>query len=138
MPSLSEAEQLVGELVGHLPRRAAAHDLLREAAEVVDEKDAEADRDRPQLADRQRLDLLVGAHHATQDLGIEAAVGVGDVGPREPQHPRIAGEMASGQLGELAVVVRRQVVVDLAELLVDDVEVVDEPLGGRRDRRAPP
>ena len=42
--------------------------------------------------------------------------------------------MPLGQLGELAVVVRRQVVADLAELLVDDVEVVDEPLGGRRDR----
>jgi hypothetical protein len=27
-----------------------------------------------------------------------------------------------------------QIVADLAELLVDDVEVVDQPLGGRRDR----
>jgi hypothetical protein len=42
--------------------------------------------------------------------------------------------MAIGQLGKLAVVVRGQIVADLAELLVDDVEVVDEPLSGRRDR----
>ena len=42
--------------------------------------------------------------------------------------------MAAAQLGQLAVVVRGQVVADLAELLVDDREVVDEPLGGRRDR----
>ena len=38
------------------------------------------------------------------------------------------------QLGQLAVVVGRQVVADLAELLVDDREVVDEPLCSRRDR----
>ena len=131
---LVELEQLVGELIGQLPRGTAPHDLLREAAEVVDEKDADADRDRPELADRQRLDLLIRAHHAAQDLGIEAAVGVRDVGPREAHHPRIAGEMAARQLRELAVVARGQVVVDLAELLVDDVEVVDEPLGRRRDR----
>ena len=131
---VAEAEQAVGELVGHLARRAAAHDLLGEAAKVLDEQDAKADRDRPELADRQRLDLLVGAHHAPQALGIEAAVGVGDVCPGQTEHPRVAGEVAIGQLGKLAVVVRRQVVADLAELLVDDGEVVDEPLGGRRDR----
>ena len=111
-----------------------AHDLLGEAAQVLDEQDAQADRDRPQLADRQRLDLLVRAHDPAQALRIEAAVGVRDVGPGEAEDPRVAGEMALGQLGELAVVVRRQVVADLAELLVDDVEVVDEPLRGRRDR----
>jgi hypothetical protein len=38
--------------------------------------------------------------------------------------------MTRRKLGQLAVVVRRQVVTDLAELLVDDVEVVEKPLGG--------
>ena len=42
--------------------------------------------------------------------------------------------MALGELGKLAVIVRRQVVTDLPQLFVDDVEVVDEPLGCRRDR----
>ncbi len=130
----AEAEQAVGELVRLLARCPAAHDLLGEAAEVLDEEDPQADRDRPELADRQRLHPLVGAHHAPQALRVEAAVRVCDVGPGETQDPRVAREMALGQLGELAVVVRRQVVADLAELLVDDVEVVDEPLGGRRDR----
>ena len=130
----AEAEQAVGELVRLLPRCPASHDLLRDAAEVVDEEDPEADRDRPQLADRQRLHALVGAHHAPQALRFEAAVRVRDVGPGKTQDPRVAREMALGQLGELAVVVRGQVVADLAELLVDDVEVVDEPFGGRRDR----
>ncbi|CAN5576975.1 hypothetical protein BH24CHL9_BH24CHL9_06540 [soil metagenome] len=41
--------------------------------------------------------------------------------------------MPLGELGQLAVVVRGQVIADLAKLLVHDVEVVDEPFGGRRD-----
>ncbi len=43
----AEAEKAVGELVRLLPRCPASHDLLRDAAEVVDEEDPEADRDRP-------------------------------------------------------------------------------------------
>ncbi len=130
----AEAEQAVGDLVGRLPGRAAAHDLLREAAEVVDKENPQADGDRPQLADRERLHLLVRAHHAPQALRVETAVRVRDIGPGEAQDPRVPCEMTVGQLGELAVVVRGQVVADLAELFVDDGEVVDEPLCGRRDR----
>jgi hypothetical protein len=39
-----------------------------------------------------------------------------------------------GELGQLPVVVGRQVVADLAELLLDDMEVVDQPFRRRRDR----
>ena len=46
----------------------------------------------------------------------------------------VTSEMAIGQLGQLAVVVGWQIVADLTELLVDDREVVDQPLGGRCDR----
>ena len=130
----AQTEKGVGKLISFLPRRAASHDLFRDTAQVVDEEDPEADRDRPQLTHRQRLHLLVGAHHAPQALRLKAAVGMGDVGPGETQDPRVAREVALGQLGELAVVVRGQVVADLSELLVDDVEVVDQPLGSRRDR----
>ena len=129
----ADPEQSVGELVRQLPRGATADDPLGQAAEVVDEQDPQADRDRPQLADRERLDLLVGADHPPQTLRVEPAVRVGDVRPGEAQDPRIALEVALGQLRQLAVVVRRQVVADLAQLLVDDGEVVDEPLGRRGD-----
>ena len=78
--------------------------------------------------------LLVGADHPPQALRLEPAVRVRDVRPGEAEDPRIAREVAVGQLRKLAVVVGRQVVADLAELLVDDVEVVDEPFGRRRDR----
>ena len=133
-PVRAEAEQVVRELVRLLSGGAAMHDLLREPAEVVDEEDSEGDRDRPQLADRERLDGLVGTHHAPQALRLEQAVGVRDVRPGHAHHAGVAGEMALGELGQLAVVVGRQVVADLAELFVDDRVVVDEPLGRRRDR----
>ncbi len=129
----AEAEEAVGELVGRLPRSPAPHDLLGEAPEIVHEEDPEGDRGRPELADRERLHFLVRPHHAPQALRVETAVRVGDIRPGEAQDPRVALEMASGQLGELAVVVRGQVVADLAELLVDDRVVVDEPLSGRCD-----
>ena len=93
-----------------------------------------ADRDGPQLAERQRLDPLVGDHQAPEAVGVEAAVGMGDVGPGQAEDPRIAFEGTLGELGQLTVVVLRQVVPDLPELLLDDVEVVDQPLGRRRDR----
>ena len=132
--SRTQTEQPVGELVGLLARGAAAHDLLGEAAQVLHQQDPEADRECPQLADRQRLHLLVRAHGPPQAVRIEAAVGMRDVGPGETEDPGVAGQVPLGQFRELAVVVRRQVVVDLAKLLVDDVVVVDEPLRGRGDR----
>ncbi len=69
-----------------------------------------------------------------QALRVEAAVGVSDVRPGQTDDPGIPLEMALGELGQLAVVVRGQIIADLAQLLVHDVEVVDEPLSGRRDR----
>ena len=131
---VADTQDAVGQLIGHLPRCTPANDLLRQAAEVLDQEDAQGDRGRPQFADGQRLDFLVGAHHAPQALRVEAAVGVRDVGPGETEHSRVAGERPLGQLRQLAVVVRRKVVADLAQLLVDDREVVDQPLGRRRDR----
>ncbi len=130
----AQAQQAIGEQVRPLAGRPALHDLLREAAEVLDEEDPQADRDRPQLADGQRLHRLVGADHAPKALRVEAAVGVGDVRPGKPHDARVALEVAVGQLRELPVVVRGKVVADLAQLLVDDREVVDQPLGRRRDR----
>ena len=61
------------------------------------------------------------------------AVGVRDEGPGEAEDARIAGERPVGELRQLAVVAGRQVVADLADLLLDEVVVVEQPLGGRRD-----
>ena len=72
-------------------------DLFRQPSEVLDEEDAQADRDRPQLSDRQRLDLLIGEHHSTEALRIEATVRVRQVRPGEAEHPWVALEVTAGQ-----------------------------------------
>ena len=43
------------------------------------------------------------------------------------------GQEAAAQLGQLLEVAGRQVEADLADVAFDDVEVVDQPLGGRCD-----
>src|SRR5688500_4103011 len=56
-----------------------------------------------------------------------------DEGPGHAENPRIPGERPAGELRQLAVVARRQIVADLADLLFDEVVAVEQPLGGRRD-----
>ena len=131
---LAEAQQAVGDLVGSISGGSTAHDLLRHAAQVLDQEDPQAGRDRPELAHRQRLHALERGYEATQTLGIEAAVRVRDIGPGHIEDSRVSLEVPVGELGQLAIVVRGQIVADLAQLLIDDMEVVNEPFGGRRDR----
>jgi hypothetical protein len=126
-------QEPVGQGVGFRARGPAHPDAHRRAPQVLDEGHAQRDRDCPQLADRQRLNALVGAHEAAQHLLIEAAVGMRDEGPGHAENPRIPGERPAGELRQLAVVARRQIVADLAYLLLDQVVVVEQPLGGRRN-----
>ena len=132
-PVIGESEHLVGDTVGGLTRLTLEYDPFREAAKVLHEHDAQRDRHGPQLADRERRHVLVGAHEATECVRVEAAVGERDVGPGHAVDAREAGELGLGQLRQRAVVAGREVLADLTDLLVDDVEVVDEPLGGGRD-----
>ncbi len=80
------------------------------------------------------MDSLVGADEARERLGVEPTVGVLDERQGERIDARVALERARRELRELAVEAPGEVVHDLAELLVDDREVVHEPLGRRRDR----
>ncbi len=127
-------EQTVRERVGLFAGGSRPNDPVREAPQVFDQDDTERDRDCPELPDRQRRDPLVRADEAAEHLRIEAAIGVGHERPRDSENARESLQMSFGELRQLSVEARRQVVVDLANLLLDDVKVVDEPFGGRRDR----
>ena len=129
----AEPEQLVGQRVGGLPGGPPEHDPLREPPEVFEEHHAQRDRHRPELADGQRLDALIGVHEPAQGLGVEPAVRVGHEGPGDAVDAGISGEGPFGELGQLAIEAGGQIVADLAELLVHDVEVVGQPLGRRGD-----
>src|ERR1700720_134504 len=53
-----------------------------------------------------------------------------DVGPGDSEDAWIAFERAVGELGQLAVEAARKVVANLANLLLDDMKVIDQPFGG--------
>ena len=54
--------------------------------------------------------------------------------PRRAEHARISGERTVSELRQLPVIARRQVVADLADLLLDEMIVVEQPFGRRGDR----
>ena len=56
---------------------------------------------------------------------------MGDKGPGHAEDPRIAGEWSCGQLRQLPVIAGRQIVANFADLLFDEMVVVEQPLGGR-------
>ena len=130
----TEPEQLVGEGVGVMAGGAALHDALGQAPEILHEHHPQGDRDRPEFADRQRLHALVGTYEAVERLGLEAAIRVRDEVPGESEHAWVALKRPFGELGQLAVEPGREIFADLAHDVVDDVEVVDEPLRGGSDR----
>ena len=129
-----EPQKFIGDLVRQPSRCSRTDDLLCTASEILDQQDAQGDRRCPELAGRQWLHALIGANHATKTLRIESTVGMGDVCPRQAQDSWVAGQGTVGQLWKLAIVVRVQIVAYLAQLLVDDREVVDQPFSGWRHR----
>ena len=133
---VSRHEQPVGELFGVVTFATRDRDLLGEPPQVLDEHDAQRDRDGPQLADREGLDGLVRRDEATQHLGIEVTVGVRDERPGDAEDPRIARERTVRELRQLPVEAGRQVQSRVADLLLHEVVVVQQPLGGRH-RAAP-
>ena len=46
----------------------------------------------------------------------------------------VAGQLAFREFGEFIIVAPRQVLANLAQLLLDQVEIVDQPLACRRSR----
>ena len=111
--------------------------LLRQAAQVLDEGELEHARPGPQLADRERRDRLVAVEEAEELLPVEAAVAVADELHGQGVDARVSGELAGGELGQLAVVAARQVLAHVADLGSDQVVVVEQPLRRRRDELSP-
>ncbi len=129
----AEAHQAIRRLIGPGPLLAGVDDQLRQASKVLHERHAKVDGDRPEFADGQRLDTLVGKDESPDCLHLEPAVGMGDVGPCQPVDTGIPREMARLDLRKQAVVAAWEVVPDATQLFVHDVEVVEDPLGGGCD-----
>ena len=59
---------------------------------------------------------------------------MGNEGPGQTEYPWIPGERSGGELRQLPVVTGRQIGADLANLLFDQIIIVDQPFRRRRDR----
>ena len=81
----------------------------------------------------QRLYRLVRGDERPQAVAVHPAVGVGDQFQRDVVHPRQPGRRPAGQPGQFAAVPARQVPAGGPDLLLDQVIVVEEPLGRGRD-----
>ncbi len=123
----------VAAQVGDLARRLVGGRSLGETAQVLEQDDAQRRRQRPQLAERELANLLVGAQEVDQQVVVEGAVGVGDEGPGDAVDPRQADQRLVLEDREVAEIATRQAVLDLARLRFDQVEVVEQPLGRRAD-----
>ncbi len=96
---LADAEQAIGHRIGVEARRSAIGDLVGEAPQILDQHNAQRDCHRPQFADRQRLYRLIIAYEAAQQIGIEAAIRMGDKRPGETEHARLTRKWSAAEFG---------------------------------------
>ena len=130
--AVAGAEHLVRHLVGRLAQLARAVHPHRDAAQVLDQHEAQQRWQRPQLADLQRHHRLEAFHDRLEAAQRHRAVGMRDIDPGNRQRAR--HRRASGQLHrrQLAVEAARQVALDLEARLLDEIVVVEQPLRRRR------
>jgi len=102
---------------------------LGQAAEVLDQDQPEHRRHGPEFADGERSHRLEGLEEPRDPRFVELAVGVGDQGKGQRVDPRIPSDMADGQLRQLGVIAAGKVLLDLPEHVLDDMEVVRQPVG---------
>ena len=133
----STAGHPIHQRVRLCPKPLRLGDLNRKAPHVFDQHDPQRDCDGPKLADQQRRAALIGLHELPQNRAGNQAVGVGNIGPGDGENTRIAGKMAFGQFGQLAVKARRKILGDLAQLQFHQMEIVQQPFRRRRDRLSP-
>ena len=72
-----------------------------------------------------------------QQIRGKATIGVRHQGPGDAVNAGVAGQYAFGQFGQLPVIAFRQVGEDIADLLVDDMKIIQQPFRRRGDGMLP-
>ena len=113
---------------------ASRREHVASRAQMVEQRELQRARPRPQLAHRQRRDRLEGADEPLQPLRVEPARARSDQLERQRVDARQPGELVGGDARKPLEERRREIVMDVARRGRDDVEVVEQPFGGRRHR----
>ena len=131
-------EKSFGPQERRVPLATPPSDALGDPVQVLDERQAQHDRDGPQLAQGEGLHLLVRLHETAEVLEVDLPVGM----PHQLQHgvvnPGEALARPGFQPGQGAAVAGGKVGPRQLDLFLDQVAVVKEPFGGRRDAAAQP
>ena len=112
---------------------AAIDDSFSRAPEVFHQDDSKGDCYGPELADRERLHTLVGLHKLREHQRVEPAVGMRDKSPSDTEDTRVALERPVGEFRQLTVIAARKIVANFANLFLDDMKVIHQPLCRGRD-----
>jgi hypothetical protein len=115
----------------------AQHRAERHPPDVLDQAQPEHRRYRPELADGEGRDLLEGADETTHVVEANPPLAVRDQRDRQLVDPRISGERATAQHRQLPVVAPRQALAHLADVILHDVIVVEQPFAGGADVHTP-
>ncbi|MCY1519163.1 hypothetical protein D9M68_539080 [compost metagenome] len=127
-----EVRRCVPGRVRDLARDLVLGNALGHAAQVFEQHHAQGGGQRPQLAEHEFVDVLIGVEEGREQRLVEHAVGVRHIGPRNAVHARQPRQRRRDELGQACVVAARHAVMDLLELRLDEVEVVEQPFGCRR------
>ncbi len=104
--------------------------------EALDEGQAKHDRDGPQLAQLERDDGLVGGDEAAEVVGIDTPIDMRDQLQGDAVGAGVAGQRPARQPGKLPAVLPRKVSPGGPDLRFNEVEVVEQPVGGGGDALA--
>ena len=76
---------------------------------------------------------MVGGHEAAQGVGVDPAIAMRDRLERDVVYARLTRRRTEPQARKLPDIATRQMPLGGTNLLFDEMEVVEQPLAGRRD-----
>ncbi len=117
--------------VGKVTVHPAGGDVHPDAAKILDQRQPQHDRDGPQFSQLEIGDRLVGCDETPETLGIDPAISVGDRLQGDVINPRKAGGRASREQRQFAAVALGKMALGRADLLLDQVEIIVQPLACR-------
>jgi hypothetical protein len=133
---LGRPDDALGPSEGQVPVTLAQGDETGDAPQVLDQRQPQHDRKGPEFAEFERSHGLVGGEETRSALGVDAAVDVGDEFEGQVVDPRTALGSLVQEPGQPADIGARQMQAGDANLLFEEVEIIDEPFGGGRDAPA--
>ena len=131
--AFSRDEHAVSPGNGHIAFFAPLRDAHTHPAQVFQQRQLQHDRKRPQFAQLQGFNGLIGGDELGHIIAVDPTVHVGNQLQRQIINTRKSSRVTSSQTWQLPAVAAREVSTRLANLLLDQIEIVEQPGFGRYD-----